>query len=65
LCLKYDGIATLVDPESVSALQDGILATLAMPKPNPVAKQYAQDYLDKDVILNRFITEITQGGTSE
>ena len=65
LCFEYDGIATLVDPESVSALQDGILATLAMPKPNPVAKQYAQDYLDKDVILNRFIAEITQGETGE
>lgn len=65
LCFEYDGIATLVDPESVSALQDGILATLAMRKPNPIAKQYAQDYLDKDVILNRFITEITQGEASE
>ena len=65
LCFEYDGIATLVDPESVSALQEGILSTLAMPKPNPIAKQYAQDYLDKDVILNRFITEITQGETSE
>ena len=65
LCIEYDGIATLVDPESVSALQDGILATLAMPKPNPIAKQYAQDYLDKDMILNRFLTEITQGETSE
>ena len=65
LCFEYDGIATLVDPESVSALQDGILATLAMPKPNPIAKQYAQEYLDKDMILNRFIIEITQGETSE
>jgi colanic acid biosynthesis glycosyl transferase WcaI len=60
LCCEYNGLATLVEPESISALQDGILAALAMPMPNPVAKQYAQDYLDKDVILNRFITEITR-----
>ncbi len=65
LCLEYDGIATLVDPESVSALQDGILSTLAMAKPNPVARQYAQDHLDKDVILNRFMTEIVQKEASE
>jgi colanic acid biosynthesis glycosyl transferase WcaI len=65
LCLEYDGIATLVDPESVSALQDGILAALAMPMPNAIAKQYANDHLDKDVILRRFITDITQGTTGE
>jgi colanic acid biosynthesis glycosyl transferase WcaI len=65
LCLEYDGIATLVDPESVTALQDGILATLAMPVPNSVAKQYAKKHLDVDEILRRFMTDITQGNTSE
>jgi colanic acid biosynthesis glycosyl transferase WcaI len=61
LCVEYDGIATLVDPESVPALHDGILATLSMPSPNKIAQEYANEHLDKDVILRRFITEMVQG----
>ena len=64
LCVEYDGIATLVDPESVPALHDGILATLSMPFPNTIAQEYAKEHLDKDVILRRFITEIVQGSRS-
>lgn len=60
LCSKFKGIATLVDPDSVSALQSGILSTLEMPELNVIAKQYAQDHLNKNLILSRFITDITQ-----
>lgn len=61
LCVEYDGIATLVDPESVPALHDGILAALSMSYPNTIAQEYANEHLDKDVILRRFITGIVRG----
>mgnify|MGYP006076023671 FL=1 len=60
LCSKFDGIATLVTPESIPALQSGILTALKMPEPNYVASLYAQGYLDKDAILNQFFKDITQ-----
>jgi len=65
LCSKFVGIATRVDPESISALQDGILMTLKMPEPNSIARLYAQDHLDKDVVLTRFLRDITQGEKRE
>ena len=58
LCSEYPGIATLVEPESVDALIAGIEDVLAMPIPNGIAKQYAREFLDKDQILNRFLSEI-------
>lgn len=64
LCLKFDGIATLVEPESTDALHEGILSSLNMPKFNSIARQYAQEYLDKSVVLTRFIQEITQAQVS-
>lgn len=56
MCLSHPGIATLVEPESVPALIDGIEQTLLMPMPNNVAKSYALENLDKDTILNRFFS---------
>lgn len=58
LCGEYPGIATLVEPESVEALIAGIERTLAMPLPNDVATRYAEEFLDKDRILSRFVDEI-------
>ena len=58
LCLEYPGIATLVEPESVDALIDGIETVLAMPAHNAVATGYAREFLDKDQILTRFLSEI-------
>lgn len=60
LCSKFNGIATLVMPESIPALQDGIFAALKMPEPNYVASLYAQNHFDKNVILNQFFNDITQ-----
>lgn len=65
LCSNFEGIAILVEPESVSALQSGILSALAMPDLNVVAKRYAQDYLDKNLILSRFIEDLSQDKKSE
>lgn len=56
--LQYPGIATLVEPESVEALIEGIESVLAMPVPNTIATGYAGEFLDKDQILNRFLSEI-------
>ncbi len=58
LCAEYPGIAVLVEPESVDALQAGIEQTLNMPEFNAVASGYARDYLDKDQILSRFLSEL-------
>lgn len=59
LCMKHPGIATLVDPDSISALVDGIKLTLTMSKPNQIAKQYANLNLDQDIILRRFLKEVS------
>ena len=48
----------LVEPESVEALIAGIDRALSMPKPNQIAQKYAKNFLDKDIILNRFIKEV-------
>ena len=58
LCGEYPGIATLVEPESVDALIEGIERTLAMLTPNTIATDYACEFLDKDRILARFLGEV-------
>lgn len=58
LCDQYPGIATLVEPESVNALVDGIERTLAMPKPNHIASDYAQQNIEKDRVLYDFESEL-------
>lgn len=58
LCSEYPGIATLIEPESIESLIMGIEAVLAMPAPNAIATDYACEFLDKDQILTRFLTEV-------
>lgn len=58
LCEDFPGLAALAEPESVDALLAGIEVALNMPRPNPVASRYAQEYLDKDRILTRFVDEV-------
>lgn len=58
LCAEFQGIAQLVEPESCSALVQGILSALSMPAPNLVASGYAQEYLDKERILSRFMASV-------
>ncbi len=58
LCNDHPGIAVCVAPESVPALIAGIKQALALPKFNAAAQNYAAEYLDKDKILARFITEV-------
>ena len=58
LCDDYPGIAVRVDPESVQALMDGIDACLAQALPNHVAVAYANESLNKDRILTRFLSEL-------
>jgi colanic acid biosynthesis glycosyl transferase WcaI len=65
LCLKYPGIATLIAPDSVSALVDGIGLSLAMSQPNDIATHYASVNLDKDLIMNRFVTFLAQSSVND
>ena len=58
LCSEHPGIAVLAEPESVSALIEGIERCLALPQPNPIATAYAGEFLDKDRILERFLAEL-------
>jgi colanic acid biosynthesis glycosyl transferase WcaI len=58
LCSEYAGIAVRVEPESVDALIAGIEKALVMPKKNAIATGYAQEFLDKDKILTRFLAEV-------
>ena len=55
LCKDFPQIAVLVEPESLEALVSGIEKSLLMTIPNKIAKNYAREYLDKDMILKRFV----------
>jgi len=55
LCKEISEIAVLVEAESVDALVVGIEQALLMTIPNKVAQNYAKEFLDKDMILRRFI----------
>lgn len=57
-CRDFPEIAVLVEPESVKDLIGGIDRALSMPLPNQIAKKYAKDFLDKDLILDRFVKEV-------
>tara|TARA_B110000459_G_scaffold204030_1_gene263599 strand:- start:1107 stop:2315 length:1209 start_codon:yes stop_codon:yes gene_type:complete len=58
LCGDFPEIAVLVEPESIESLIAGIDRALSMPMPNHIAQKYAKDFLDKDMILSRFIKEV-------
>ena len=58
LCIDHQGIAVLVEPESVGDLVRGIELALSMPIPNPIARAYAQKFLDKENVLSLFFREL-------
>lgn len=58
LCNEFKGIATLVNPESIPELCEGIKKSLSLPKCNSIAQKYAQNNLNKDKILSKFLLEI-------
>lgn len=64
LCVEFPGIATLIEPESVDALVNGIEHVLTLPGDNEVARSYAEEYLAKDRILQRFASEVDPLSTS-
>jgi colanic acid biosynthesis glycosyl transferase WcaI len=55
LCSEYPGIGALVEPECALALVEGIKRCIAMASPNRIAVAYAQEFLDKERILARFM----------
>lgn len=58
LCVKNNGIAVLVEPENAVKLEKGIRQCLSLEKVNHIAIDYAREYLNKDNILNSFLSEI-------
>lgn len=67
LCKKFPGIARCIEPENSAALTDAIIQikkTLSPSKAkgeyNHIARQFALDNLQKDIILNKFIEEISK-----
>lgn len=60
LASEHEGTIELVKPESVEALVAGILKLVndAPESYNRAARAYAEQYLDKKAILNRFNEEI-------
>lgn len=57
LCHDHPGLAVCVAPESVEALAEGVCEALRMPRVNESARRYAEEYLDKDRILQRFMLD--------
>ena len=58
LTREWPGIAFLVEPESASSLAQGIKRALAAPTVNTVATNYAEQCLDMDAVLRRFLRSI-------
>ena len=58
LCEDFPEIAVLVEPESAKSLVTGIEKALSLPIPNRVAQSYAKKFLNKDIILKRFFSDI-------
>lgn len=58
LCSQYDGIALCVPPEDVSSLKNGIDEILQWPRKNEVAREYAVQYLDKKLVMDRFFNNL-------
>jgi colanic acid biosynthesis glycosyl transferase WcaI len=58
LCKEHPGIAVRVEPESISALIEGIENVLSYSGNNKIAISYAKLFLDKQKILNRFMNEL-------
>jgi colanic acid biosynthesis glycosyl transferase WcaI len=55
LSIEFPYIAVIVEPESITALVNGIQQALEMEIPNQVAQTYAYQFLDKEKILSNFM----------
>lgn len=60
LCQTFPGIAVCIEPESVPALTGGIEQALLMPHTNTVAREYAENALEKESVLTQFMTDISR-----
>ena len=60
LCEHHPGIAHRVEPEDTTAFIEGLEYLLEQDtsQPNMIARKYAEEYLDKDVILPRFMKKL-------
>lgn len=62
LAKKFDGIYECAEPENLLAFTQGLTQMLAqdLSQPNTVARQYAEEYLAKDKILDKFVENLHQ-----
>ena len=59
LARTYPGIFTCVEPESINDFCEGLDKELAKPRgANMVAREYAEQHLDKEVIIDRFVDDL-------
>lgn len=62
LAARYNNIYDLIEPESISSLVHAIETGLTRVSkgPNLVARKYAEENLDREVIICRFVTELRE-----
>lgn len=66
LCKKFPGIAYCIEPENTIALTETLVHMLKTLPPkaqgeyNRIARQFALDNLQKDIVLSKFIEEISK-----
>lgn len=58
LCEMHPGIAECVTPECSKSLLKGIESCLTKPKLNAVAQNYARQFIDRDKVLDKFISDL-------
>ena len=58
LVQEYDGIYECVEPENLDAFCNGLQQALSISGYNAVAREYAEQNLNKDAILQRFYSDI-------
>lgn len=58
---EFPGIYTCVDPENIDAFCEGLTSELVRSKGvNTVARRYAEENLNKDAILGRFASDLSE-----
>lgn len=59
---QYPGIYRCVEPENLSAFCEGLALELNKPKKviNTVARQYAENNLNKEAVIDRFLSEVSK-----
>ena len=62
LAQQYPGIYQCVEPESITAFNEGLAACLAVDtsKPNTIARRYAIENLNESAVIDRFVEQLQE-----